>query len=1453
MHFFDWTRWLRSQFQPRRKTYRKHSRVWLRPQCEALEDRTMLSTLPAAVVTNQSTLLAGSISPDLVQDPANPLKMVEVATTGATLTGEFSTDGGQTWTAFNDAVSLTDPTTDAGFTTVTNPTAAMDQAGNLYIAAIERNANINTAGAVVFERWQFTGAAPSQTGAEAAEDLFPLGAAPVNGQPGSGGAQWEGANPIENAVVAVDDNVPSFTDTTAQTVTNAVVATGGTGYAVGQFLFVQGGTFTTQAILEVSSINAGNGAITGVTISDPGVYSATPGNPVTVTVGNATFTLTFTAPTQTDPMAALVADGFGANGTGVDKGLYVAWNTNNVAGNENVIMVTGSGDGGMNWTAPQIVAGPSDADPQIVFTQGSADGRVAGGQLVFLWNDFGADGFQLASSTPDGGGAGNIASASLTSTGSLAGEITTPFPTGPAAASPATTGNAAAGAFSDAYAQIASITVANGGNDAYNPGQVLTLSGGTVGPVTSPPYTAGMVKVDTVSANPPPGAVVTAHLNNPTTNAYLVIPPNNPDTETTGEGATFGLTYGPDIPVTTTFTDTVNAAGANWIVNDVSLTLDITDPTLSGLSISLTSPDGTVIQLLDNEVDTSGNPTGLGITGANLGEITTDGVTFDVGTVFDDDAPAPITTGAIGAPKIGRFTPEGTAAGTEEDLDVAGKTVGVAINSAAIAGTWTLSVTDSRNDRGAAAAIQSVDHWFLTFSHISTTGFGTVQDVALPTGFEPEVAPLAGATNEPYANAGSFSFGPDGAGPGLSVAIDNTLGADSPFEGRIYLAYTGVGTTVIVNGNPAIPGSTDVYLASIDDLDTTGFTTTFNDPVQVNDDSAADGFSQGDRPEFMPTVAVDPVTGTVGVMYYDGRWDSAEARVGNSFSDSIDGGDTFSPSVFLNTPKTATDELSEVSGSSDTITLEPVPGNPNETTDQGLGFGDSQGLVMFGGSVVPVFTSNDNAVGQSLLTDTMTIAAGPRIVYGDMGPIAADFVSPDASETVYNDTFASDGTRLFSAFVVQFDRPVLPATFTGNDVTVEYRDTTTSASLPANLTVAGKANFTITPLDASTTEWGPETLATAMAETFLISLVTPLSGVGTYSYAIGNLTTGPAITDGIKTVSRPTTGNLMDQNQNRITGEAPDFVTNAVTLVAAGRNYAVGDLLSVIGGTLAGSAPTQVPTELLVTSAVGGAITGVSLFQAGAYTVEPANPVSVTDINGVGSKATFDLTYTSTAGDVFAVPTPTDNGPPFVLPYDQNTLPLIIPGPQMTSSSVLANPDGSATATDNLVLNGTNNATTVTFDRQIQPGSFTPANIISMEGPAGAITPYALGPAVTFTGGGGLGATGVSTVVDGVVTAVAITNGGGGYTSAPTVIFDGSAATSAAIFATGSGYKVNDLLTVLGGTFSTPTELEVTAIGAGGAIIGVTIIQAAPTASCRPIRSASRTRPPRPPPAPGSR
>jgi hypothetical protein len=67
---------------------------------------------------------------------------------------------------------------------------------------------------------------------------------------------------------------------------------------------------------------------------------------------------------------------------------------------------------------------------------------------------------------------------------------------------------------------------------------------------------------------------------------------------------------------------------------------------------------------------------------------------------------------------------------------------------------------------------------------------------------------------------------------------------------------------------------------------------------------------------------------------------------------------------------------------------------------------------------------------------------------------------------------------------------------------------------------------------------------------------------------------------------------------------------------------------------------------------------------------------------------------------------------------------------------------------------------------------------------------YATAPTVTFSGGGGTGATATATVSGGSITGITITNAGSDYTGTPTVTFSGGGGSGAAATATVSGSKV---------------------------------------------------------------
>src|SRR5262249_42515990 len=142
---------------------------------------------------------------------------------------------------------------------------------------------------------------------------------------------------------------------------------------------------------------------------------------------------------------------------------------------------------------------------------------------------------------------------------------------------------------------------------------------------------------------------------------------------------------------------------------------------------------------------------------------------------------------------------------------------------------------------------------------------------------------------------------PLGIGPEPSLASDNTLGAFSPFQGRLYLTYVG---RFDDQNNPA--DNTDIYLRTSDNGGLS-----WAAAVRVHHDlRSKDGFSgaevgaglppsfvsntttltQGGRPQFEPSVAVDQWTGTLVISYYDTRYDGSRSRVATTIATSLDGG-----------------------------------------------------------------------------------------------------------------------------------------------------------------------------------------------------------------------------------------------------------------------------------------------------------------------------------------------------------------------------------------------------------------------------------------------------------------------------------------------------------------------------------------------------------------------------------
>ena len=275
-----------------------------------------------------------------------------------------------------------------------------------------------------------------------------------------------------------------------------------------------------------------------------------------------------------------------------------------------------------------------------------------------------------------------------------------------------------------------------------------------------------------------------------------------------------------------------------------------------------------------------------------------------------------------------------------------------------INGVWTLQITDNVNS-GTPPPNQSVQSLSLTFTSGLVAGTQTVIAGTL----------VRGSLTGTYPTASPAT--PKGIGPGLVLASDNTLGAYSQYQGRIYAAYRR--STVTGHQQPGrqhrhLPGGLRRRRLDLERLDarpvfpiSSAFrrprsrswsTTTTPRPTG----SPGRFPAQSGRPQFQPSIAVDQTTGTLVMSWFDTRNDAAAARVATYVTYSIDGGKTFSPQVYANVPQTATDAIT-----GNTVILGPVPdnespGNPN--TEGTFGFGTHQGLAVYGGHVYTAWASN---------------------------------------------------------------------------------------------------------------------------------------------------------------------------------------------------------------------------------------------------------------------------------------------------------------------------------------------------------------------------------------------------------------------------------------------------------------------------------------------------------------
>jgi len=104
---------------------------------------------------------------------------------------------------------------------------------------------------------------------------------------------------------------------------------------------------------------------------------------------------------------------------------------------------------------------------------------------------------------------------------------------------------------------------------------------------------------------------------------------------------------------------------------------------------------------------------------------------------------------------------------------------------------------------------------------------------------------------------------------------------------------------------------------------------------------------------------------------------------------------------------------------------------------------------------------------------------------------------------------------------------------------------------------------------------------------------------------------------------RGTVTSYLDLSDKIVAAATGNSISTVDSISAGGSGYAVGEIITFTGGTF------TVATQLEVTSVSGGSVTGVRIYNAGAYTVNPSDSNATTS-SGSGTGATFTHTYAST-------------------------------------------------------------------------------------------------------------------------------------------------------------------------------------------------------------------------------
>ncbi len=714
------------------------------------------------------------------------------------------------------------------------------------------------------------------------------------------------------------------------------------------------------------------------------------------------------------------------------------------------------------------------------------------------------------------------------------------------------------------------------------------------------------------------------------------------------------------------------------------------------------------------------------------------------------------------------------------------------VNDAALAPGDTFAYTIDVVNAGNAPASSVVVTDFLPSFITSTNYTGTTNTVATVT----MTAPGSGYTSTPTV---SFSGGGGTGAAGTAIVSGNTVVGISITSGGT--GYTSAPAILISGGGGA--GATAT--ATLAGVTVAGSTITFNvgslavgatATFVINAQVATSGIPAGDTTLTNTAQVVDSYNTTP-------RTSTADVIV--SAAPVLTLTETATPSanrvVYVNVTAGGTyTDIPTVSftgggctGVTGTVSVTGTPGNYTVTgvtiTNPGSGC-TSNPTVVFTGA----------GPGGATATPTVGPAPGDTITYV---LTATNIGNATATGVVLFDEIPNY-TNYLSGGTFSIDTVYSTATNVAPGASTQLTYTVTvGASLPkgqTSLVTNGGLTSTNTPPPAPVTttvltgaapaysidkspddQLKPFPVATLTANAVATTTVTVASTrlVETGSYVVIGTTAA-------QVVSKTTTTITLD---TAVTATSGTNVLQAIEYVlsyendgnATGTNVVVSDVLPAglaYGGIPTGAtAPNSAPAigaSGTITWNIGTLVNGDSGIRrflayatiAGTYT----NTATISDGNTLN---TYNDSDSATATFGALDPQKTTSTPSII-----NQVPTNVATYTITVNNPLATPATSVHVIDNLSTGFTYRpgSTIINGVPSADPTSEYVAGIALTNGGSG----YTSAPTVTISGGGGTGATAKATISGGVVTGIIITNPGSGFTSAPTVSFSGGAGAGAA-------------------------------------------------------------------------